>query len=154
MIDALKNLNDKEQDLILKAPAMIAILVAGADDDITDREQQAAVKWARYKRSTSDPLLMPYYDLVHNRFETMLKELLQEYPSLAELRNPIIVKQLEQLNEVLPKLEGDFAVELYESLKRYAHHIAEASGGFLGFFRINPEERKWLHLDMIKDPAK
>lgn len=154
MIDALKPLTKEEQDVILKAPAMITILVSGADDEIDEQERTIASKISKYKRLTGKPLMIPYYEMVYNRFEDTLVELLKDYPKLATVRNPIIVKQLEQLNDILPKLDQEFAEAFYESMKDYAHHVAEASGGFLGFFKVSEEERKWLDLNMINDPSK
>lgn len=154
MIRALKSLDEKEQEIILKAPAMIAILVAGADDDIDQRERDAARKITKYRRLTGEPLLIPYYEMVYERFEETVLELLKDYPALATLRNPIIVKQLEQINDILPKLDKEYAAALYEGWKEFAHHVAKASGGFLGFFKVSQEERQWLDLSMIKDPTK
>ncbi len=153
MIEAFKSLSKEEQEYLLKVPVMIAILVAGVDDDIDNRELESAKKWAQYKRITSDPLLIPYYELVYKHFEENMELLLSNYPSQASLRNPIISKQLEKMNEILPKLDREFAAALYKSLKDYAKYIAKASGGFLGYFRVSPEEKEVLDLPMIKDPS-
>ena len=34
-----------------------------------------------------------------------------------------------------------------------AENVTKASGGILGYASISPEERKWIDLDMIKDPS-
>jgi len=153
MIEAFKNLSREEQDYLLKVPVMLAILIAGVDDDIDDREMESARKWAQYKRITSDPLLIPYYELVYKHFEENMESLIMDYPSMASLRNPIIKKELEKINPLFEKLDPEFAVALYESLRRYAKYVAEASGGFLGFFKVSPEEKELLDLPMIKNPA-
>jgi phytoene dehydrogenase-like protein len=154
MIKALKTLDKKEQEIILQAPAMIAILIAGADDDIDQKERDEARKITKYRRLTGEPILIPYYEMVFEHFEETIYKLLRNYPAMASLRNPIIVKQLEQINDILPKLDKEFAAALYDGLKEYAHHVAKASGGFLGFFKVSSEERKWLDLNMIEDPSK
>ena len=152
MIHEFEHLSKEEQDLLYKAPVMITILIAGADDDIDDAEKATAEKVLNYKRVAGDAELLNYYEEVHKDFEEHLTELLKDYPTLAETRNPIIAKQLEQLNDILPKLHRDFAITYYDNLRSYARKVAEASGGFLGFMSIGPKEQKWVKLQMIKDP--
>lgn len=154
MIEAFKQLSKEEQDYLLKVPVMIAILIAGVDDDIDERELESARKWAQYKRVTSDPLLIPYYELVYKHFDENMESLIMDYPSKASLRNPIIKKELEKINPILQKLDPEFARALYNSLKHYAKYVAEASGGFLGFFKVSPEEKELLDLPMIKNPTE
>ena len=38
---------------------------------------------------------------------------------------------------------------LYKEFKKFAGHVAKASGGFLGFFTVDKEEAKWLGLPML-----
>ena len=152
MIKEFGRLNEEERDLLLKAPAMVTILIAGADDDIDDQEKDKAERLAKFKGISGDSLLLSYYTEVHQNFSLQLIELGKEYPAMAELRNPIIAKQLELLNNILPKLPRDYAIELYKSLKSFAKNIAEASGGFLGFLSVGSEEKDWVQLPMIQDP--
>lgn len=147
-------LNPEEKELMLKVPAMITILIAGADDDIDEAEMSTATKILKYKSLVPENMIMEQYiKAVNLNFEDDVNSLLNDYPGLAELRNPIIAKQLEKLNTIFPKLNPDFNLIFYKSIKRFAKSIAEASGGVFGFFSISGEEKYWLELDMIHDPA-
>lgn len=53
----------------------------------------------------------------------------------------------------MPKLNKDFAIELYKSLKSFAEQVARVSGGILGISAISPEEREMIKLDMINPPG-
>ena len=152
MIKEFNKLNEEEQDLLIKAPAMITIMIAGADDDIDEKETDKAKRLAKFKAISGDHLLMPYYSEVQAQFQNNLIDLVKDYPDMAELRNPIIAKQLSMINNILPKLPKDFAIEIYKSLKSFSKNVAEASGGFLGFLSVGPEENDWVELDMITDP--
>ncbi|MEL7020925.1 MAG: hypothetical protein AAGK47_04915, partial [Bacteroidota bacterium] len=66
-----------------------------------------------------------------------------------ETRRHAISLELGKLNAILPKLHPGFAATYYESLVSYAHHIAKASGGFLGFMSIGPNEEKVVDLPML-----
>ena len=60
--------------------------------------------------------------------------------------------ELEKLNEILPKLPKEFAVDYYWSLRSLAKKIASASGGLLGYMAVGYEESKLIGLDMIHAP--
>ncbi|MEM6829901.1 MAG: hypothetical protein AAF551_05250, partial [Bacteroidota bacterium] len=61
--------------------------------------------------------------------------------------------ELRKLNFILPKIDNNFAVKFYASLKELAKKIAEASGGVLGYLSVGYEEAKLMELKMLKDPA-
>jgi hypothetical protein len=148
------NLTKAEKELLYLAPAMVTILIAGADDDIDDKERATAQKLIRYQEvAPKQAILVPYIKKIRETFEEDLARLLSEYPGMAELRNPIIKEQLEKLNNILPKLNPEFSKAFYVGLRNFAKNIATASGGVLGFFSISEEEKKWLNLDMIKNPT-
>lgn len=154
MKSGIELLTSEEMELLYLVPAKLAILIAGADNDFDDKEKKAAVEFTKYKKLGHDnPLVQAYYAKVFDNFENNLYGLLKEYPDMAELRNPIIMKQLEQLNEILPKLESAFAQELYKSFRQYALQVAESSGGLMGFFAVGHEEREWLNLPGVNDPG-
>jgi hypothetical protein len=147
------NLSKAEKELLFLAPAMVAILIAGADDDIDDKERATARKLIKYKEvAPKNAVLVPYIKKIRETFEEDITKLLTEYPGMAELRNPIIEEQLKRLNDILPKLSIDFSKAFYEGLRNFARNIAKASGGVLGFFSVSEEEKKWIDLEMINDP--
>ena len=86
-------------------------------------------------------------------FEDKLKFILQSLPHESALRNPIIVKELALLNNLLPKIEKTFSKDYYKSLRYIAKKIAESSGGLLGMKSVGDEELQLMGLAMIKDPS-
>lgn len=153
MIPAFDRLSDSEIELMLRAPLLTSILIAGADNDIDRKEIQEAIQVARKKANRSKASLADYYRHVGEDFEDKLKVVIQSFPVEATQRNPLIVEELTQLNEIFPKLNKSFATEFYSSLKDIAMKIASSSGGLLGLRSVGQEEAKYVNLPMIKDPS-
>ncbi|MDH5602783.1 MAG: hypothetical protein OEY51_02545 [Cyclobacteriaceae bacterium] len=154
MILEFEDLDDQEVELLLKAPILVSILIAGADNEIDKTEIREAVNISKFRQIKARKVLIEYYKEVGQDFEDKLKILLSGYPVEADKRNPMIVSELEKLNDILPKIDKPFTVELYASLKDIAKKIAEASGGILGYMSVGYEESKYMDLKMIKDPSK
>ncbi len=154
MVDQFNNLTQEEVDLMFQVPMLVAILIAGADNNIDKTEMKEAITLSKIKQQKARKELLDYYKEVGQDFEDKLKVLIQKYPIDAEVRNPEIIAQLTQLNEIFPKLDKNFAVDFYASIKDMARKIAESSGGVLGYMSIGYEESKLISLEMIKDPSK
>ena len=154
MLEEFKNLSAEEVELMHKAPLLVSILIAGADNNIDKSEIKQAVNLSKSKQKTARKDLIDYYREIGQDFEDKLKILIQQYPVDTTKRTPMIIDELQKLNDVLPKLSKIFAVEFYASLKDISKKIAEASGGILGYMSVGYEESKFVDLKMIKDPAK
>lgn len=154
MIPEFDKLTEEEVELLLSAPILVSILIAGADNEIDKSETKQAVNISKDKQKRARASLIDYYKKVGENFEDKLKVMIQNYPVDAKSRNPLLMEELEKLNDILPKLDDQFAIELYESLKDIAKKIAEASGGVLGYMAIGYEESKLIGLNMIDDPTK
>lgn len=154
MIPEFDRLTNREIELMLKAPILACILIAGADGKIDQKEIEGAIEVARKKQRRSLANLLEFYRDVGEDFEDKLKVVIQSYPMKAVQRNPLIVEELAQLNNLLPKLNKAFALAFYNSMKEIAHKIAESSGGVLGLNKIGEEEAKYVELPMIKDPSR
>jgi hypothetical protein len=153
MIKEFDHLSSSEIELMLKAPILACILIAGADGTIDEKEVKGAIEMARKKQKKSQANLLQFYKLVGEDFEDKFKIVLQGYPSQAAQRNPAIVDELSHLNSILPKLDKSFASAFYRSIKEISHSIAESSGGLLGINKIGDEEAQYVELPMIKDPS-
>lgn len=154
MTNEIEKLSPEQQEQLYDAPVMITLLIAGADDDFDKKEKEKASDLARFKKlNTNQPLIQKFYEVVELRFEQRLQYWMNEYPKLAEIRNPIIAKQLELLNPILESLSFDLRIALYKSFTNWSKQVAEASGGVLGYFTIGEEEKKWVELPMLKNPA-
>lgn len=154
MIKEMNRLQQKERELLLKAPALVAILIAGSEDIIDRKEIEMAEKIVNYRRISGDIRLFTYYDNVHLNFHDNLVALENQYSANAAIRNLQISEEIRQLNNVLPKLGKEIAVAVYDNLKIFARHVAASSGGFLGFLSISVEEKEWIELRMLKDPRE
>ena len=154
MIQEFKELTEEEVDLMLRVPALICTLVAGADSNIDNSEIREAVAISKLKQTRARKALIEYYREVGKNFETQFMECNDNYPKKADERNLLISAELEKVNPILKKLDRSFAIKFYNSIKDLAQKIAEASGGVLGFMSVSYEESKLIKLDMIKDPQR
>ena len=154
MIQEFKELTEEEVDLMLRVPALICTLVAGADSNIDNSEIREAVAISKLKQTRARKALIEYYREVGKNFKTQFMECNDNYPKKADERNLLITEELEKVNPILKKLNRSFAIKFYNSIKDLAQKIAEASGGVLGFMSVSYEESKLIKLDMIKDPQR
>ena len=153
MISEFDVLSESEIELMHKAPILVCILIAGADNDIDQSEMKLAINLATKKSNRNKSKLKEFYVTVAEDFEDKIKITLQDFPIEVDQRNSLIVKELSRLNSTLRKLEKGFAIQFYESVKEIAKKIAESSGGILGMRSIGPEEAMYVGLPMINNPA-
>lgn len=153
MISEFEHLDASEQELMIKAPFLVCILVAGADGTIDRKEIREAINVAQ-KAAQVAPSLKKYYKETGEDFEDKLKVVLQNYPFDVNQRNQLIVEELAGLNEVLPRLNKKFATIFYQTMRVLAEKVAESSGGVLGIRSVGEEESRYLDLSMINDPSK
>ncbi|UXP31702.1 hypothetical protein N6H18_15235 [Reichenbachiella agarivorans] len=152
MVEEFKTLRDDEIEVLLNAPVLVSVMIAGADDKIDKDEITQAVEIANSKQSRAREQLIDYYREVGKDFQTKFEKYVAEMPDNADARTEMITQELRKLNHILPKLDHTFAIKLYASLKDMAKKIAEASGGILGYMSVSYEEAKLMELRMINDP--
>jgi hypothetical protein len=152
MIRELERLNDREAELMLKAPVLLCILIAGADGTIDRKEIKEAINVTVRKKDKT--ILDSYFKEVSTDFEDKLKVLLQSYPYESTQRNPLLIQELSQLNPILKKLDKSFSKPFYDMLKELAEKIAGSSGGLWGMMSVDSEEAKYIRLPMLEDPAQ
>ncbi len=154
MVDQFNKLNEEDKELMYQVPLLVSILIAGADNKIDKTEVREAVTLSKIKQQKARKDLIDYYKEVGQDFEDKLKVMIQQFPLDAEVRNPQIIEKLQRVNGILSKLDKNFAIDFYSSIRDMARKVAEASGGVLGYMSIGYEESKLINLDMIKDPSK
>jgi len=152
MIEEFKTLRDDEIEVLLDAPVLVSILIAGADDKIDEDEMDQAVGIANTKQSRAREQLIDYYKEVGKDFSGKFKSYVDKLPKGKEARVDEITKELRKLNHILPKIDHAFAVKLHASLKDMAKKVAEASGGILGYMSVSYDEAKLMELRMIDNP--
>ena len=151
MITEFEKLTDSEIDLMLKAPVLVCILIAGADGNIDKKEIKEAILLTKKKTNAT---LAGYLNEVSQDFEDKLKVLIQSYPHTPAERAVAIMKELGQLDAVFTKIDRYFAAQIYQMLKQLASKIASSSGGIWGMNTVTDEEAKYLDLSAIHDPMK
>jgi len=153
MIPEFKSLSSDEIELMHKSPMLVCILIAGADGRIDQSEIRKAISLATSSQDAGKSRLIEFYSEVGSDFEDKLKIVIQSFPLKEKERAPRIIAELTHLNDVLGKLDRDFAVEFYNSLTEIALEIAKSSGGVLGMKSVGQEEARYLSLEMIKNPS-
>jgi hypothetical protein len=149
MIKGFDKLSDNEVDLMLRAPVLVCILIAGADGNIDRKEIREAINQTKRKNR---PALTEYLSEVSQDFEDKLKILIQSYPFSSTERNPVIIQELAGLSDLWIRVDATFASSFYELLRELAEKIAGSSGGLWGMKSVDSEEAKFLQLPMIKAP--
>lgn len=144
-------LTSDDNKLLLDTPALVTILVAGADGVIDEQELNWAEKLTHIRSYARPKELNHYYEVVEAHFDTSLESFMKSLPKDQKTRETHISDKLKMLNHVLSCLDNRTAFRLYESFTSFAKHIAKASGGFLRFGSISKDEKKWIGLSMI-DP--
>ncbi len=147
------SLTAEEKETLFNMPVYVTLLIAGADEKIDKAEIARSIELAELNKKFSRPDLHDYYQVASEDFGEKILEMLGELPADHEKRALAIVAELEKLNDILPKLDKEFAIDLYASAKDLAKKIAKSSGGILGYMTIGYEESKLIGLDMINDPS-
>ena len=153
MIPQFKNLSEEETTALLDAPALIAVLIAGADNKIDEKEIDYSSKIAHYRAGNNESILQGYYAEVDKFIGDAITQQINSLPKELIDRQHIITEELAKLNDILPKLDKGFATELYKSFLSFAKSVAQSSGGLWGYASITPEEERLLGLSMINNPA-
>lgn len=142
-------LSKDENKLLIETPALVTILVAGADGDIDEQELNWAEKLTHIRSYAKPEELNHYYEAVEAHFDSALEFYMDSLSKDQSERETQITDELRKLNHALSCLDNPTAFKLYESFVSFAKHIAKASGGFLRFGSISRDEKKWIGLPMI-----
>ena len=140
----------EEYDLLKDAVPLITILIAGADGNIDSDERTWAEKVTNIRSYSLPEEYRGYYAEVGQNFGAHLDQLVTELPENIVDRQMEITRRMSPLNDILGKLEGKIAAAIYDEWRSFAKHVARASGGFLKFWSISKEEKKWIGLPMLK----
>jgi hypothetical protein len=153
MIPEFYKLSQSEIELMYKAPILVCILIAGADDHIDNKEIKGAITLTEKKQKRSKSHLLSFYRELGADFEDKLKIVIQGFPINVEERSPLLVEELARLNSIFKKIDHNFVTEFYGSLREIAAAIAKSSGGLLGLNKVDDDEAKYVKLSMVKNPA-
>lgn len=155
MIAPFQGLSEAEQQQLFKMPIFVTALVAGADGKIDKSEVREAVFLAHLRVKQARPGMSEFYEVVDRSFEDDLKSYVKDLPKKVADHHPIIEEELVKVNGLLRKVavkDKTFAIHFYNSMKDFARHIAEASGGLGGLLSISAEEADTMKLKTLEDP--
>jgi len=131
----LQRLDVKEQEILLRAPAIVALIAAVSDDGIVSESEKAeSIKLAHLRTYSSPEILHNYYRRVDEVFADFLQEEYDQLPDTWEDKEKHLEERLTTLNSVLPKLNEVYAKELVISLKSFARHVFRSNEGYLEHF--------------------
>lgn len=152
MLKEFKNLNPAEVQDMYDAIALITILIAGADDEMDEVELAEAQRLADIRSFNNLGHIIAYYEHVQQNLAERINQLSQELSANVTARQAELRERLGRLNGILAKLPLPFGYLYYKDFLSFAHHVAEAHGGFLRYMTIGPKEAKVVDLPMI-DPV-
>jgi len=149
MFPFLDKLTDSEKELVMNAMPIVTVMIAAADGTVDSSETGWANKLTDIRSYSHEEMLQPYYEKVSEDFAQKVRMMVKELPKNTKEAIPGLVAQMEQFNEILPKMPPKIAGSLLKSMKSFARHIARASGGFLKIASISKEEAALIDLPMI-----
>ncbi len=150
-MEQFNKLSAEETDLLKEAIPIITVLIAGADGNIDPKEEAWAKKVANIRTYNNPDELNEYYKWVGESYEVDVHKHMKFSTEGTEARTKELSDKLAGLNDIFPKLDPEFAKELYESLKTFANHVARASGGILGYGSISNAEKALIDLPMLNE---
>jgi hypothetical protein len=126
MLKQLHNLNENEQELLLRAPALLSVMSSCSYNNVNDLKKEDAIKLSHIKSFTADPLLLPYYQEVEKKFREQFDAIVARYFPFDHEKRKELQNEINRLNKVIGKLDPKVAGVLRRSLDRYAKHVRNA----------------------------
>jgi hypothetical protein len=130
----LKMLTKPEQELLLKYPVYIVLLAVNKDARIDEEEKITASKFLHIKTYSGNPILRDFYDKADQNFEHDLLELDQTLPKDKIARETAIRIRLAEIENVLQKLDPEYAALLHASMQSFKEHVSKAHFNVLEYF--------------------
>jgi hypothetical protein len=153
MNSKIEHLSKDEKQLIHDAPLLIATLIAGADGEFDHAEINRAVKIIHIKTFSEGRDVRGVYKDIDAHSSEKIDELIQTLPAISHERTAQLKEKLTGLNQIFPKLDDQFAVDLYTSLRELAYYVSHENDGGVGI-KYNSEQDKYLvHLKFLNKPV-
>jgi hypothetical protein len=146
----LEHLSQSERELVLNAPLLVSALISGADGEFHTDEIKKAVKIIHIKSYAETRDVSGVYKTIEAQSEETIETLINALPESTLDRNEVLINQLKGLNDIFPKLDANFAHDLYESLKELAYYVSVAGNSGIGF--QNDMEKELVKLPFLQEP--
>jgi len=127
MIRQFARLTSEEQELLLKAPALVSVLTACSYNEVNQARKADAVKLSHLKTYTADPMLRDYYKEVEKDFKEQFEAIAEAYYPFDTQKRNELRHQIDLVNQVIGKLNSAYATRLHKSLEKYANHVKKST---------------------------
>lgn len=145
------HLSQDEFSKLAKAPLYIGLLIAEADGDVDHKEIEWIDKITFFRIKTAHHSLKTYYQHANEYIKSNLNLERSQLPSNQSEKMNYLSDKLAEMKPILAKLDEGLKHKLIDSFHSMALSVAEISGGLLNFFSTNPDEEKWLALEMLNE---
>lgn len=147
----LKDLSEDDKLALKKIPALVTILVGGADDNLDEKEIKMGKISSEFRKEHGEVLVHDYFEWVSKDYVSIFETEWNHYKSLAvEERTEKISGVLTSVNDILQKIDKKYAHALVTSWRGLARAVANTSGGILGKLTMSNEEKFLIGLDMLR----
>jgi hypothetical protein len=131
----IDKLNPEDKDILLRAPAVVAILAAISDDgEVSKHEKAESIKISHLRTFTSEEMLRNFYTEAEKVFEKNFDDIMSKLPEEWTDKEDYLEAEITELNKVLPKLNRVYAEGLVNSLKSFARFVFKSNSSFLDYF--------------------
>jgi len=141
-------LSQEDRQILKDAFVSITLLIASAEGNLNDAEINEAINTIKVRGYEANHIFYEFYDEIGQDFTQKLTDALAT-ATISRESEDLYANQISRVNAVFDKLPNSVSRRLYQDYLSFAHRIANASGGILGFGTISREERNLIHLPMI-----
>ena len=133
---------------------MTTLIIGNSDGHLDPKQINKAFDVANIKSLMENtPELKDYYLAVSASIEKRFIHWKSILPTDSKQRVQIASDELAKINDLWKLIDHNFAIQLYNSWREIAVHVANASGGVFGIATINNQEKEVLHLPSLNDPS-
>jgi hypothetical protein len=152
---SIEKLTLKEKETLYNSPIYVALLIAFADEEMDEREKSEIFKLIHIKTfSEKNDTVKEIYNFIDKDLLVRFDSVFHSLPSNSIQRNIFITEKIAALNPILNSFDIHSAINFYNSLKNFAVHVANVSGGIWGVHQISDKEKSILNLSMLENPYK
>lgn len=152
MLYQLQKLSEEEQTLVRRSPIWVTLLIACADYDIEEAEIDRAKEVIHIKSFAVKNDVKNLYKDLDSHVDEEIDFALKSLSADGKERLAFLEQHIAKLNDIFPKLDHTYAVQLHKSLVSLATSVARADGGLFGIRKINEDQAKYIHLPMLNKP--
>jgi hypothetical protein len=125
-MSTFEELEPREKELLLSAPALISLLAANEDGKMDEGEKKRAIELSHIKTFSSPIEVRDFYIEAEKDFMKRVDELDRALPKDKDIREKELRKKLSEVNKVMKKLNEAFSNKLRDSLDSYTEHVAKS----------------------------